>query len=86
MFRMIHNSHVLIYMKFFLKNRFFGKRCDHILQYHNKHYHGNVHNEDIIHITSSSTFIENYKVEHIVEQNDDKYSEDQADQCIKFDF
>ena len=70
-------------------NRYIGKKYeDNILQHLSEECNGNVHLHNIVHITSSSIYSDYYRVENIVEQNDDKYfqTKNESNSWIQFDF
>ena len=71
----------------FLNYRY-GKRYDHIIQHLNEQCHGNVHSQNIIHISSSSVGNGDYKVENIIESDNenDFGTKDQTNSWIQFDF
>ena len=70
----------------FLINRYFYQRYDHIIQHLNEQCNGNVHTQNIVHITSSE-LLAGY-VENIVEQATDKFirTKNIAGSWIQFDF
>ena len=73
----------------FLKKRYLRSKYQHnIIQYLSKQCHGNVQAQNIIRITSSSTYSDDYKVENVLEKNDNKIfgSKDIEDSWIQFDF
>ena len=71
----------------FLANRYVGERYEHIIQHLREECQGNVHTQNIVNITSSSTFF-SCKAENVVEQNDSIcfQSDNEVNSWIKFDF
>ena len=74
--------------KEFLNNRYLGKRYEKIIQHLREEHHGNVHTKNIIHITSSPIYSEEYKVENVVEENDNTFFQtvSETNPWIQFDF
>ena len=62
---------------------------NHILKYLSEKFEGNVHTKNVVKITASSIGDNNnFPIENIVEENDDKYfwTKNEPDSWIKFDF
>ena len=63
------------------------KRYEHIIQHLTEQYHGNVHLQNVVHITASSIYSESYKAENIVEQNNNIFgTKSEPNSWIQFDF
>ena len=88
----ISNESIETYKKLhqeLLNHRYFIKKYkNNMIQYLSEQCHGNVHNQNIVHITTSSIINEKYNVENIVEQNDDNFfaTQNENDPWIQFDF
>ena len=69
-----------------LGNRYYGKRYERIIKHLSEQFHGNVHTENIVHITSSTKPSSN--IENIVEQSNNEFfvTKDEANSYIRFHF
>ena len=71
----------------FLENRYKSIRYENIIEHLNQKYHCNVHSQNIIQITSSSRFSEEYQLSNIIEKNDAKFgTRSESNSWIQFDF
>ena len=73
----------------FFKNRYFGKMDQiNIIEYLTKRFHGNIHTQNVVQITSSSVENEKNRIENSVDKNDSNYfaTHNEANSWIQFDF